>query len=113
MTILNWHAHVYFDPHEADAARALCQAMRDHLGIAMGRVHSQPVGPHPRGSCQMTVPRRLIGEALEWLLEHRGTFTVFVHGNSGDDLVDHTRNVIWLGPPEELNLAIFRAAQAS
>lgn len=108
LTIKDWHAHVYFDAAEAEQARALCEAMRDALGIAMGRVHTVPVGPHPRGSCQMTIPRDRLAEALEWLVNHRGHFTVFMHGNSGDDWRDHTALVVWLGESEQLNLDIFR-----
>lgn len=106
----DFHAHIYFDPPEAEEARALCVAMRDALGIAMGRVHTSPVGPHPRGSCQMTIPAARIGEALEWLMVHRGHFTVFAHGNSGNDLVDHTAHVMWLGASETLDLSIFGAS---
>jgi aromatic ring-cleaving dioxygenase len=107
LNIRDWHAHVYFDANEADAAGALCSAMRRALGVAMGRVHRVPVGPHPRGSCQMTVPREQLGAALDWLVRHRGKFTVFMHGNSGDDLRDHTALVVWLGASEPLNLGIF------
>jgi aromatic ring-cleaving dioxygenase len=103
----NFHAHVYLDPEEGEEARRLCEAMRDELGVAMGRVHLRPVGPHPRGSCQMTVPAPRIGEALEWLMQRRGRFTVFCHGNSGDDLADHTAHVMWLGPSEALDLSQF------
>ena len=103
----NYHAHIYFDPHEAEEAGALCTAMRDALGIAMGHVHTRPVGPHPRGSCQMTVPAARIGEAIEWLMTHRERFTVFAHGNSGNDLADHTAHVMWLGASETLDLRQF------
>lgn len=104
----NYHAHVYFDPHEAAGAERLCMAMREALGVAMGRVHSRPVGPHPRGSCQMTIPAGRIGDALPWIMANRGRFTVFCHGNSGDDLADHTAHVMWLGDSERLNLDQFR-----
>lgn len=103
----DYHAHVYFDPSETAEAERFCQAMRDALGVAMGRVHSRPVGPHPRGSCQMTIPADRIGDALPWILANRGRLTVFCHGNSGDDLADHTAHVMWLGDSEELNLAQF------
>lgn len=107
LTIRDWHAHVYFDPGEAAVAQSVCAAMRDALGCAMGRIHYVPIGPHPRGSCQMTVSREIVGDALEWLFAHRNGLTVFVHGNSGDDWIDHTRHVLWIGPPEQLDLSIF------
>lgn len=32
----SYHAHFYFDPHEAEEAGAVCTAMKDALGIPMG-----------------------------------------------------------------------------
>ena len=112
LAIHNWHAHVYFDVDQAAAAQVLCETMRDKLNVPMGRLHTVPVGPHPRGSCQMTIPRDNIGAALEWLFAHRGDFTVFVHGNSGDDWIDHTRHILWVGSAEMLNLSIFELGAA-
>ncbi|SMC82860.1 DOPA 4,5-dioxygenase [Novosphingobium sp. B1] len=103
----DYHAHLYFDANEAEEAGHLCQAIRDDLGLAIGRIHPNPVGPHPRGSCQITVPTAMLGKALDWLLHRRGRFTVFCHGNSGNDLADHTRHVFWLGDAEKLDLRQF------
>lgn len=103
----DYHAHFYFDADQAEEVGELCSSMRDALGVRMGRVHAKPVGPHPRGSCQMTIPAQRIGEALEWMMSHRGPFTVFCHGNSGDDLADHTAHVMWLGTSESLDLSQF------
>lgn len=102
--IRGWHAHVYFSKPEAEAARSLCEAARDALGVPMGRVHVDPVGPHPRGSCQLSLRREQFTPAIEWFLAHRGDFTVMIHGLSGDDLIDHTRYIFWLGASEALDL---------
>ncbi len=100
--IRDFHAHVYFDAHEADEARALCQNVARNFGIPMGHVHTQPVGPHPRGSCQLTVPRELFGHITQWLAINRGKFTVFVHPSTGDDVADHLSYSMWLGTSETL-----------
>ena len=71
-------------------------------------MHDGPVGPHPRGSCQLTVPAERFGEAAQWLALNRGAFTVFAHACTGDDLADHTDHVIWFGPSEALRLGIFK-----
>lgn len=105
----DFHAHIYFDADQAERARALGISMRDALGVAMGRVHVRPVGPHPRGSCQMTVPAAQIGAAIDWLMHNRGPFTVFAHGNSGNDMLDHTAHVMWFGASELLDLSQFGA----
>lgn len=102
-----WHAHVYFDADTRDAAQALCERVRDLFGVAMGRVHDGPVGPHPRGSCQLSVTPEVFGAVMPWLAANRHGLTVFAHGESGDPLADHTDHVMWLGPSETLDLSIF------
>jgi DOPA 4,5-dioxygenase len=74
----------------------------------VGRFHEQPVGPHPRGSCQLTLSSEEFGRFAAWAPLHRGDLTIFAHANTGDDLADHTRHVVWFGPSETLNLSIFR-----
>ena len=54
----NYHAHVYYDAATRERAHALCDAAGETFGIKVGRMHDNPVGPHPRGSCQLTVQAR-------------------------------------------------------
>ena len=106
--IRDFHAHIYFDPDEIEAAKALGRAAREKFGVAEGHYHLRPVGPHPRGSCQLTVPAEQLGDFAQWLALNRSGLTIFAHANTGDDLADHTDHVIWFGPSEALNLAMFR-----
>jgi DOPA 4,5-dioxygenase len=106
--IRDFHAHIYFRPDEVERAKALGQAAHERFGIAEGHYHLRPVGPHPRASCQLIVPADQFGEVAAWLALNRGPFTIFAHANTGDDLADHTRHVIWFGESEPLNLSIFR-----
>lgn len=108
--ILNFHAHIYYDADEVDEARQLAAAAQARFGVPVGHFHLRPVGPHPRGSCQLTVPTDRFGEVAQWLALHRGGLTVFAHANTGDDLADHTRHVIWFGESEKLDLSIFDGA---
>ena len=105
--IQNFHAHIYFDPEEVEAARALGSATRERFGVPVGHYHLHPVGPHPRGSCQLTVPPEILGDFAQWLVLNRGGLTIFAHATTGDDRADHTHNVIWFGPSEPLDLSIF------
>jgi aromatic ring-cleaving dioxygenase len=105
--IRDFHAHIYFDANEVEAARALAGAARARFGVPVGHFHLRPVGPHPRGSCQLTVPASQFGEVAQWLALNRGPLTIFAHANTGDDLADHTDHVIWFGPSEALDLSIF------
>ena len=105
--IRDFHAHIYFDAVQVEQARALGCAAHERFGVPEGHYHLRPVGPHPRGSCQLTVPTHQFGEIAQWLALNRGEFTIFAHANTGDDLADHTRHVIWFGPSEELDLSLF------
>jgi aromatic ring-cleaving dioxygenase len=106
--IENYHAHVYYDAGtRADAAR-LCEAAANEFGIKVGRMHDKPVGPHPRGSCQLTIETSQFDRVIPWLVLNRHGLTIFTHAQTGDALKDHTDHVIWLGPSEQLNLSAFK-----
>jgi DOPA 4,5-dioxygenase len=106
-SIRDFHAHIYYDPEEVDLARQLAIAAQAKFPIAVGHFHLRPVGPHPRGSCQLTVPRDAFGDVAQWLILNRGLLTIFAHAETGDDLADHTEHVIWFGPSETLDLSLF------
>jgi DOPA 4,5-dioxygenase len=105
--IRDFHAHLYYDPDEVELAKQLAAAAQARFGVPVGHFHLRAVGPHPRGSCQLTVPADLFGDVAQWLVLNRGSLTIFAHANTGNDLADHTEHVIWFGPSEPLNLSIF------
>jgi DOPA 4,5-dioxygenase len=105
--IRDFHAHIYFDPGEIEKARALGAAAHERFGVPVGHYHRGPVGPHPRGSVQLTVPPDQFGDFAQWLALNRGGLTIFAHANTGDDIADHTDHVIWFGASEPLDLSIF------
>lgn len=105
--IQDFHAHIYFDPPQLGEAQALAGALRERFGVPVGHFHVRPVGPHPRGSCQLTVPPQQFGAVAAWLAVNRAGLTIFAHASTGDDRADHTHNVVWFGPSEALALAMF------
>ena len=107
VAIRGYHAHVYFDPDEIDRARRVAENARDACGCPIGHFHSQPVGPHPRGSVQLSLRPEQFGAFAAWASEGREGLTIFAHGLSGNDLADHTLYVIWFGNSEPLDLSIF------
>lgn len=107
-TITGWHAHVYFNADETDRARKLCEAVRDRFSVEMGRMHADPVGPHPTGSCQISVPPEKFAEVTAWLALNRDGLTVFTHADTGDVMADHTEHVVWLGESQPLRLEVLR-----
>jgi DOPA 4,5-dioxygenase len=106
-SIRDFHAHIYYDPEQVELARQLAAAALARFPVAVGHFHLRPVGPHPRGSVQLTVPTELFGDVAQWLALNRGPLTIFAHAETGDDLADHSRHVIWFGPSEQLDLGIF------
>lgn len=106
-TIRDFHAHIYYDPAEVDRARALANEVQRRFDVPIGHFHLRPVGPHPRGSVQMTVPVDRFGDVATFLSIARDGLTIFAHASTGDHLADHTHNVIWFGPSEKLDLSIF------
>lgn len=74
----------------------------------MGRIHEGPVGPHPLGSCQLSVPQDKFLAVMNFLMAERGDLNVFFHAVTGDDYRDHTQMTGWLGRSLSLNLSIFR-----
>jgi DOPA 4,5-dioxygenase len=105
-TIKEYHAHVYYDaPATRAKAEKLVQEAGEKFGVKIGRMHDKPVGPHPRGSCQLTVKVEQFAEVIPWLILHRQGLTIFAHPQTGNALRDHTEHVIWLGPSETLKLS--------
>ena len=106
--IQDFHAHIYYDPEEVERAKQVAAAVQARFPGAVGHFHLRPVGPHPRGSVQLTVPTQLFGDIAQFLALDRDGLTIFAHAETGNDLADHTQHVIWFGESEELDLSIFR-----
>ena len=102
-----FHAHIYFDVSDLARAQAFAQAAQHRFGVTVGRFHEQPVGPHPRASCQLTVTPESFGPFASWAATARAGLTIFAHADTGEDWRDHTHNVVWFGPSEPLNLEFF------
>ena len=105
--IRDFHAHIYFNPEELAEAQAVAAEARERFGVPVGHFHTRPVGPHPRGSVQLTVLPEQFGEFAEWAALNRRGLTIFAHAETGNDLAAHTQHVIWFGPSEARDLRIF------
>ncbi|SDC70779.1 DOPA 4,5-dioxygenase family protein [Ruegeria marina] len=106
-TITGYHAHVYFDAETEKTARQVCEEAARRFPVEMGRVHRRNVGPHPRWSCQLAFHPEAFDKVLPWLMLHRQGLTVFVHPNTGEELLDHRDRAIWMGEMLELDLSVF------
>ena len=103
-----FHAHIYFGSGTKDTAKDLMNNITDNFSLEVGTFHEKPVGPHPCWSFQVKFDTKMFGIFVPWLLGNRNRLTVFIHACTGDNLLDHTENVCWLGEQHELNLEIFR-----
>ena len=76
--------------------------------LVVGRMHDNPVGPHPRGSCQLAFPPDLFGHVVPLASGTPEGLTIFAHASTGDDIKDHTEHVLWLGASEALDLSALK-----
>jgi aromatic ring-cleaving dioxygenase len=109
--IRGFHAHVYFDAATQAQGQALCLEAAGRFKLAMGRVHSGPVGPHPDGSCQLAFAPAVFGDLVPWLAMHRHGLVVFIHPITGNDLIDHRDFAMWLGAARSLNLSVLSGSE--
>ncbi|QZI70685.1 DOPA 4,5-dioxygenase family protein [Pseudomonas protegens] len=105
--IKGYHAHVYFDASTIGQARVLCEQAAQLFDLKMGRVHERPVGPHPDWSCQLAFAPEVFAQVVPWLALNRRGLVVFLHPDTGDDLLDHTDHAIWMGAMRPLDLTGF------
>lgn len=99
---MQYHAHVYW---QNEAERMISLGLRPaltSLGVSLGRIMDQPIGPHPRPSYQVNYSTDQQAE-VEELLAGSG-LDVLLHEDTGDDMRDHTQGARWLGNQLTLDL---------
>lgn len=108
MTFKAYHFHIYFNQKQKESAAKLVEKLSRQDNIAIGQIIENPIGPHPVGSCQITVPASKFHSMSEWFMQNRMGLSIFVHALSGNDLIDHTDYVMWIGQSYDLNLDFFK-----
>ena len=104
-----YHIHIYFD----DGSEEKAQALRDKAGgdervLALGCMHTGPIGPHPQRQFQLLVGTDDLASLVRWVDEQRLGLSVLIHPEIDDDLAAHTTYARWLGQPVPLRLERFR-----
>ena len=107
MIIKYYHFHLYYDLENISLATAIREQVNQALDLEVGRLWERSVGPHPVCSCQVTVPVEKFEEATAWFLKNRRGIDIFIHPVTGDDILDHTESVMWIGKSYKLNTDFF------
>ena len=100
-----YHAHIYYEPGERDAAAALRGDFgRDGAILFVGAMTDGPAGPHPIAQYEVHFLKSH-RDAVVAAIEVTG-LRALVHPLTDDDLADHTTLVHWIGEPVELDVTV-------
>ena len=99
-----YHAHIYFEPEEREAASTLkTQFEEDPEVLFVGRMTEGKAGPHPIPQYEVHF-RKISLERVQAMIGTSG-LSALVHPLTHDDLADHTSLGEWMGgEPLELDL---------
>lgn len=107
--IVDYHAHIYYDPASRDDAARLREGIAEAFPKALpGRWHDSPVGPHPVAMYQVAFPVAEFARLVPWLMLNRGELAVLVHPNTDDEYADHAHHALWLGAKLTLRLDVLK-----
>ncbi len=104
-----YHAHIYFEAAEREAASALRDAFLADMRAGghvcfVGRMMATGVGPHPIPQYEVHFTD-ISREAIIAMIEPTG-LRALVHPLTDDDLADHTTLGHWIGEPVELDTSV-------
>src|SRR5262249_41270123 len=106
--IASYHAHVYFDPSQRDAAMHVREAVSERFVVELGRVHEGPFGPHTKASYQIAFATDVFAAIVPWLMLNRSGLSILVHPRTGNEIEDHEKLPLWLGEPLPIDLEFLR-----
>ena len=108
--------HTLFDPKDQEDCTKIYDSFISYLKendvyFEHNRIFEKPVGPWPTPMWQLVLkgPNFFsdLGKAVAWLSLNRGGFSVMIHPNTSDELLDHTERTMWIGKSYKLKLEIF------
>ena len=104
--ISGYDVHIYFEGADGHAkANALAAAVKAAIPGVEGPFQVKAgLGPHLFANVEVAIPPEALSKVLTLLqLDNKG-LSVLVHPHTGDETLDHTKLVNWVGKPVPLNL---------
>ena len=74
-----------------------CDDMFHNNVSCMVENEMEPYGPFPTAQWAVFVLPEDIGAMASWMMQHRKTYSIFVHPNSGCEIEDHSDWPLWGG----------------
>jgi aromatic ring-cleaving dioxygenase len=101
---IGYHAHVYYDPADRQAAARLRDTIAGRFTVKLGGFSDEPVGPHPVSQFNVIFQPEEFQNIVPWLMLNREGLDVLVHPLTDDMVDDHSIYALWLGTPIKLKL---------
>lgn len=95
--ITDYHAHVYYTAETRSQAALLRHHIEQEFNISMGQWHDQAIGPHIRSMYQIAFEQSIFSQLIPWLMLNHAELSILIHPNTGQSLLDHTENALWIG----------------
>lgn len=102
--ITGFHAHIYFDPANRDAAARVREGLSTRFEVQLGRWHDLPIGPHPKAMYQVAFLPNQFDKVVPWLMLNHEGLDILIHPETGDDVGDHADRSLWIGEKLELDI---------
>jgi aromatic ring-cleaving dioxygenase len=106
-----YHAHVYYELRDRNAAEHLHQQFSTVRGVGqfasvlfVGEMRDTNVGPHPKPQFEIHFLKDALPRVLP-LIKASG-LTALIHPLTDDDLADHTSLALWIGEPLPLDHSV-------